>query len=141
MKKLLFLFCAVLLTAPGYAQSNKGYTLGTTVNGVDCYYKFSQCGGNTVVLLQFNNHNKTSVNVTWKELFATTLVPENTEGFNGKQITLAPGLSAPVTCDDKERRQLLIGPADVSPTYRAEIKHFAFKNVTVTPVNKILSTY
>ena len=129
-KRLLLLFSLLLLSIGSYAQ---GYTLDTTSGGVECYHQLSQCNGNTVVMLKFNNTNTSSVTISWKQLFATTEFPAITQGYKDRQLVLAPGETVAIDCNDAAHIACIIGPDDVSPAYIAVITQFAFKDVTATP--------
>ena len=108
------------------------WVLDKTVNHVDCYYLLTECGGKKVVLLKFNNKNTYKVKVTWKEVFDTQL-QKGVAGFRGKkQLLIAPGETFASGCADSKNKELLVLPADVIPTYAAEIVAFEFNDIQVT---------
>jgi hypothetical protein len=134
MKQVTFLFSLMLISLAGFAQG-PAYTLGTTASAVYCYYSITNCNGKTVVMLRFDNRNSSAVTISWKEEFNTTLVPGSNPGYKVKQAILPPGVSEASSCTDANHNNYIIGEADVSRTYRADITGFAFSDVTITPAN------
>jgi hypothetical protein len=134
MKQVTLLFSLMLISLVGFAQGPT-YTLGTTSIDVDCYYSITSCNGKTVVMLRFDNRNTSPVTISWKEVFNTTLIPGSNPGYKVKQAILPPGVSEASSCTDVNHRDFIIGEADVSRAYRADITGFAFSDVTITPAN------
>ena len=122
-------------SSAGFAQSQNGYTLGTTAGNVDCYYSLTSCNGKTVVMLRFDNRNTAPVTISWQELFNTKQVPKSMPGFMNKQVSLAPGISEALNCEDQNHKEYISGEADVNRAYRAEITGFKFGQVSVKPGN------
>jgi len=135
MKRIFFLFGLMAISIAGFSQTQEGYTLGTTSGNVDCYYSITNCNGKTVVLLRFDNKNTSPVTVAWKEIFTTKQLPKSMPGHLNKQVTLAPGVSSVLNCEDMSHREYIIGEADVNQTYRADITGFRFGEVSVKPTN------
>lgn len=103
-----------------------------TVDNVECYHMLANCEGTTVVLLKFNNRNSSQVTIAWKEVLATQLNPQQ-ESYGGKkQLVILPGETYPESCSDAKAKKLRIIPDEAVPTYRAEIKSFAYKDVSVS---------
>ena len=133
--KQTILFAAFLLGCrAAQAQAPAGYTAGGSAGNVDCYYAITQCNGKTVVLLRFDNKNAAAVHLSWKEAFNTVEFPQTSPGLRTKQVTLAPGLSPAVNCQNNTQPELMIGEGDVTPTYIAHITGFGFTNLNVVPV-------
>jgi len=131
MKRIFFLFSLSLLSISGFAQQ-PAYTLDRTVDNVDCYYSLTQCNGKTVVLLKFNNRNASPVNISWKDQFTTSQIPQKTPGFKAYQIALPPGVSEPADCTDVSHKDFIINVDEVNMTYLADITGFEFSDVSVT---------
>ncbi len=129
----LFVFC-IAFVAPGNkaAVKDDGWVFHQTVINVDFYHMLANCDGKKVVLLKFNNRNNHKVKVSWKEVFSTQF-NKDVEGFAGKKIlTVAPGETFASGCGDTKNKDLLILPAQVVPTYIAEIAAFEFKELKVS---------
>ena len=132
---MLLALCAfcIAFVAPGKdGVKDDGWVFHQTVNNVDFYHMLANCDGKKVVLLKFNNRNNHKVKVSWKEAFDTQF-KKGEEGFAGKKIlTVAPGETFASGCGDSRYKDLLIMPAQVSPTYIAEISAFEFKELKVS---------
>ena len=108
------------------------WILHSTIRNVDFYYRISDCNGNNVVFLKFNNRNGKEVKISWKEIFKTQFDTQK-EGFKGtKQLSLPPGETAASDCASSSVKQCIVFASQVTPAYNAEIRQFSFKNITVT---------
>ncbi|MBC7936722.1 MAG: hypothetical protein H7Y86_15330 [Rhizobacter sp.] len=127
---ILYLFPILLLAA----VSPFNWILDTEVNGVEFYHSIQDCNGKKVVFLKFNNKNSYAVEVSWKEVFTTQEGPQ-IEGFLGqKTIVLEVGETKETDCSNPLKKQLLIMPEQVKPTYLAEVSKFNYKAITVVKV-------
>lgn len=108
------------------------WTLQTTVDNVDLQYKIVDCGEKKAVLMRFDNKNDFSVQVSWRHIIGSTLVPNTTvESSDTFSIVIGSGTTAPENCEDSNLEALVILPTEVDPTYIADITNFSFSSVTV----------
>lgn len=132
MALALLLFCFAFVTPNKASSADDGWVLQQTVSNVDFYYMLANCDGKNVVLLKFNNKNNHKVKIAWKEVF-TTQFEKGVEGINGqKQLIIDVGETFSAGCHDKKIQELIILPAQVKPTYLAQVQALAFKNISVT---------
>lgn len=141
--KLLFLIFVFVKTSTnvfgqGTTQeqqaSNIKWLLDATVENVSCYHSIVECNGRKVVFLKFNNKNAYQVKISWKEVFDTQKDAQ-IEGFLGqKNIVIPTGETLEVNCTQPSKKQLLILPEQVEPTYLVKISKFNYKGVSVTRV-------
>ena len=107
------------------------WVLQSTVRNVDFYYRISECSGEKVVFLKFNNRNRQQVKVSWREVFATQFDVAK-EGFSGvKQLLLPTGETAQTDCSTIRVKECVVFANQVTPTYLADIRRFTFRNITV----------
>jgi hypothetical protein len=141
MKPLGFLACLCLLSYSNNSaaqdkniQELREYTLTNTTSNVQFFKTTATCQGKAAILLKFNNRNDHDVKVTWKELFVTSQVTQETEGFREKEIILPPGVTSVSDCNDANHRDLIVAADNVSPTYSADILEFKFKDIRVVAI-------
>lgn len=112
--------------------SDEGWKLDKTVNNVNCYYKLIECNGLNTVFLKFDNKNKYSVKILWKEVF-TTQAENSKEGSQGqKELILPTGITMPLSCTDEANKKNIILASQINPAYVAKIKQFEFKDISVS---------
>ena len=108
------------------------WKLDHTIGGVEFYHAIAECGGKKVVFLKMNNKKNYKVNVSWKEVF-TTEDNIQVEGAQGqKNILLSTGENMEMSCDNISRKELIIFPEQVDPTYIIKILKFNYKNIMVS---------
>ena len=115
----------------GNAQAQTQWTLGQSTGNVEFYYSITACGADSVVFLKFVNSNNTGVKVTWNEVFDTQEEAGAKGYFGPKTLVLQPGTTEQSDCSSVDCPDCLILPTEVSPAYPANIRHFAFSDVTV----------
>jgi hypothetical protein len=108
--------------------------LDATVNAVEFYHAIVECGGSKVVFLKIINKNNYQVNVSWKEVF-TTLEGTQVEGAQGqKKVMLATGEHLDTNCENITRKEFVVLPQQVHPTYVVTISNFEYKGIAVSKV-------
>lgn len=136
---LFFLPCSLLAQKKASVNSanDPAWQLDASVNGVDFYHAMSDCDGKKVVLLKFDNKNKSSVTVSWKEKFTTQLETKVIGAKGKKEMIIPSGITVPSGCGEtnKSRRPAVITGFDVQPHYVAEIRVFEFVDISVQPTN------
>ena len=116
----------------GTKQDQLNWQLDATVNNVQFYHSIIDCNGKKAVILKFINKNNYKVKVSWKEVFTTQQGPQ-IEGFSGqKTLVIDLGETKETECDNASKKNLVIKPEQVAPTYVAEISKFEYKSITVT---------
>ena len=137
LSKLYLAFFAILLMAASANASlqntttiDSTWTLDTTVNNVDCYYKFIVCGNDNLVYLRFDNKNSSQVSITWIDVVSTQH-EANVESFVGnKVLTLDVGESPEYTCSSSLNSTIVI-PSKIHPAYKASIAEYKFNVISV----------
>jgi hypothetical protein len=125
-------YLAVQSNSPGKQNFDVDWQLDATVSGVQFYHSITGCNGKKVVFLKFVNTNNYQVKIAWKEVFATQ-ADQKVEGFLGqKKLLLSPGETSETDCENARRKECLILPSQVSPTYNADILKFDYKEITVS---------
>jgi hypothetical protein len=139
----LLVLCFVLLPGFLFAQNKtaskkspvvNGWTLNATVNGVECFYKITQCAEKKVVLLRFNNTTNKPVNISWGERFVVKSGSTNANktSYGKKQLKLSPGITEQADCGSSVRLELIAMPVQTTPVYTEEVITFDFSDLTVT---------
>lgn len=116
------------VNAPGGTSS---WTLDTTVNNVECYYRIETCNGATTVFLRFHNKNAGNVKISWEEIFTTQYEKAVPGFFGSKELVLQPGYTPEYNCN-LTHNVLVIKYDRVNPAYPAEVSEFKFSNLSVT---------
>lgn len=101
----------VLCLSFGFKSDNgliPGYTLGTTVNNVDCYYKIENCEGKNKVFLIFNNKNSSSVKVTWMDRITDKSGKTIPTPVAQKELLLQSGTTAMPPCNGEIRKDVIV---------------------------------
>ena len=140
----LLLLCLCFALLPGYllAQNKTAqkkpvvkddWTLDATVNGVQCFYKITECAEKKVVLLRFNNTTNKPLNVSWNERFVVKngSTNANETSYSKKQIRLLPGVTEQAECGSSALRELIAMPVQKTPVYTADILSFVFYELVV----------
>ena len=132
MASAFLILCMAFVSPQKATTAADGWVFHQTVNNVDFYHMLANCDGKKVVLLKFNNRNNHKVKVSWKEVL-TTQFDKEVESYGGKKVvTITPGETFASSCGDNKHKDLLIMPAQVVPTYIAEISAFQFKELKVS---------
>lgn len=140
----LYVLCFCFILLPGHLLAQKkiaskkltvinGWTLDAKVNGVECFYKITQCAEGKVVLLRFNNTSKKEVDISWNERFIVKKGSTNASAtsYGKKQLNLAPGITEQADCLSSARSELTARPAQETPVYTSEVTSFEFFDVVV----------
>jgi hypothetical protein len=111
------------------------WVLNKSVGNVDLFYKISECNGEKVIFLKFDNKNDYSVKITWKEAIADKVFGNVVDCHNGdKQLTLSPGITVQDDCTSALSPECRINVQNAIPTHVADPFGLEFKNVTVSKV-------
>lgn len=122
------------MSQSAHAAIDSTWTLQSSKDNVDCYYKIVNCNDQTTVLLAFDNKNSSKVKISWIELF-TTQYDTEIEGMAGaKELILSPGNSNTYSCTDDDNAAI-IQSYEVSPAYLAKVSAFKFGSLTITTLN------
>ena len=108
------------------------WQLDATVNGVEFYHAVVECGGRNVVFLKLNNKNGYKVNATWKEVFTTREGKELVGEQGQKKVLLSTGEIVETSCENINRKELVILPEQVHSAYVVSIAKFQYKDITVS---------
>ncbi|RYZ55951.1 MAG: hypothetical protein EOO14_12730 [Chitinophagaceae bacterium] len=108
------------------------WQLDATVNGVEFYHAITECGGRKIVFLKVNNKNAYKVNVSWKEVFTTVEGKEVAGAEAQKKLQLPTGEAFETSCETMTRKELVILPERVTPTYVVKIAKFNYKDIAVS---------
>ncbi|NTS42361.1 hypothetical protein HRG84_15780 [Flavisolibacter sp. BT320] len=108
------------------------WQLDATVNGVEFYHAITECGGRKIVFLKVNNKNAYKVNVSWKEVFTTVEGKEVAGAEAQKTLQLPTGEAFETSCETMTRKELVILPERVTPTYVVKIAKFNYKDIAVS---------
>ncbi len=138
LPKLLVVFILTLMflkpseiKASSFSENSvdSTWTLDTSVNNVDCYYKISNCNGISVIYLIFNNKNSSDVKISWDDVVFTQF--ENSEEFaNKKELVLQSGESSSNDCNSSSGKCVVRGDQLTFP-YIPVFKKYKFSKVTV----------
>lgn len=121
-----------LMNAGNNYWPGSNWTLAKTVGNVDFYYKISICKGSNAVFLKFDNKNKYSVQISWKEVLITKQVNSKKESMQGeKKLSLSPEETISSDCGDDKNTECAILAKDAVPAYKADILQFEFKDISV----------
>jgi hypothetical protein len=148
MKKVFFkgisiLGFLLLLAINAHAQARsdkKGWVFDKTVDGVDFYHKITNCEGNKLVFLKFENKNAFNVTVSWKETFIVeqeerfrTKNSGKSERFSAqKSLVLSPGIMFESDCLAAKHMELVARPIPLSPADETEVMQFSFMEIKVS---------
>ncbi len=122
--------------ASTFKQPADSWIFDKSVGNVDFYHKISNCQGQNVVFLKFENNNKHNVKISWKEVFVTQQEEAKKEGFKSeKKLTLIPGQTEASGCEDTINKACIILPEQAFPTHKVAILQFEFKDITVNTSN------
>lgn len=144
-RKVVFVIAIISLSlcsppSKGYTRINTSYdywpgsnwTFAKTVGNVDFYYKISSCKGSNAVFLKFDNKNKYSVQISWKEVLITRQITSKKESMQGeKKLNLSPGETISSDCGDEKNTECAILAKDALPAYKADILQFEYKDISV----------
>jgi hypothetical protein len=128
---IVFAIAALAIGKTGNAQTP--WVLAQSVSNVNFYYQLSDCGGDEVVFLKFENNNPGTVTVTWDELFDTQGGTAQPGQWGTLHKTLPTGTTQQADCTDSTCAECLITPEKMMQTYKAVASGFAYSNITVTP--------
>ena len=116
---------------------DNNWVLDKSVSNVDLYYKISECNGEKVIFLKFDNKNNYDVKVAWKEAVADKVFGNVVDCYNGdKQLTLSPGITVQEDCNSALFPECRINVKNAIPTHVADPSSLEFKDVTVSKVTK-----
>ena len=114
---------------------DNNWVLNKSVGNVDLYYKISDCNGEKVIFLKFDNKNNYDVKVAWKEAVADKTFGKVVECYYGeKQLTLAPGVTSQDGCGSVASPECLINLKTAIPTLPVDPLNLEFKDVNVSKV-------
>ena len=110
------------------------WQLNATESGVKCYYRLTECNGQKLVFLKFENTNRKAVSISWNESFVAKedKTAAKQSSFGIKEMELLPGIIEAVSCESADMQgKLITRPRQTTPVYRANIISFSFTNVIV----------
>jgi len=114
---------------------DNNWVLNKSVGNVDLYYKISECNGEKVIFLKFDNKNNYSLKITWKEAIADKVFGNVVDCHYGeKQLTLPPGVTVQDGCSSISCPECQINMRTAIPTHEADPLNLEFKEVTVSKV-------
>ncbi|GAA4416220.1 hypothetical protein GCM10023187_47490 [Nibrella viscosa] len=107
------------------------WTLHSTVDGVEIYYKIAKCENISTVFLKVNNTNSQDVKVTWEEEFWTNAfhIAANPQG--AKELTVKAKQALQNECGNFTSEQCTIPIIKVASIPILIFTGFNAKNVTV----------
>jgi hypothetical protein len=130
----LFIFLGNISFSAISGEDNK-WTRDKSVSNVDLYYKISECNGEKVIFLKFDNKNDFSVKITWKEAIADKVFGNVVDcNYGEKQLTLPPGVTVQDGCSSISCPECQINVRTAIPTHEADPLNLEFKEVTVNKV-------
>ena len=79
--------------------------------------------------------NKKQVEVSWREVFKTQL-EEHVESYLGeKTLVVKPGETTETNYETPVRKELVVYPKQVTPTYLVDISNFNYQSIKVSQVH------
>ena len=114
---------------------DNNWVLDKSVGNVDLYYKISECNGEKVIFLKFDNKNNYDVKVAWKEAVA-----DKTSGkvvlcyYGEKNLTLSPGVKLQDGCGSVVSPECMINLKTAIPTHPVDPLNLEFNEVTISKV-------
>jgi hypothetical protein len=114
---------------------DNNWVLDKSVGNVDLYYKISECNGEKVIFLKFDNKNTYSVKVAWKEAVTDKTFGKEVDCYYGeKNLTLAPGVTLQDGCGSVLVPECQINLKTAIPTHPVDPLNLEFKEVTISKV-------